>query len=82
MQGIFQRHQEQALKHPNLVDLITTKQNKLPSFIDILIQTKRNIKPKNIKLIIIIILIITHFIQGSQVKSGGFANPKRYEREK
>ncbi len=30
----FQRHQEHDLKHPNLVDLITTKQNKLPSFID------------------------------------------------
>jgi len=35
----FQRHQEHNLKHPNLVDLITTKQNKpkqnkLPSFID------------------------------------------------
>ncbi len=29
-----QRHQEQDLKHPNSVDLITTKQNKLPSFID------------------------------------------------
>ncbi len=30
----FERHQEQDLKHPGLVDLITTKQNKLPSFID------------------------------------------------
>jgi hypothetical protein len=35
----FQRHQEHDLKHPGLVDLITTiqyktKQNKLPSFID------------------------------------------------
>jgi hypothetical protein len=30
----FQRHQEHDLKHPSLVDLITTKQNKLPSFID------------------------------------------------
>ncbi len=35
----FQRHQEHDLKHPCLVDLITTiqyktKQNKLPSFID------------------------------------------------
>jgi hypothetical protein len=33
----FQRHQEHDLKHPRLVDLITTKtlkQNKLPSFID------------------------------------------------
>jgi hypothetical protein len=31
----FQRHQEHNLKHPlSLVDLITTKQNKLPSFID------------------------------------------------
>jgi hypothetical protein len=29
-----QRHQEYDLKHPCLVDLITTKQNKLPSFID------------------------------------------------
>jgi hypothetical protein len=26
--------QEHDLKHPGLVDLITTKQNKLPSFID------------------------------------------------
>jgi len=30
----FQRHQEHDLKHPALVDLITTKQNKLPSFRD------------------------------------------------
>jgi hypothetical protein len=30
----FQRHQEHNLKHPASVDLITTKQNKLPSFID------------------------------------------------
>jgi hypothetical protein len=30
----FQRHQEHDLKHPSLVDLITTKQSKLPSFID------------------------------------------------
>jgi hypothetical protein len=30
----FQRHQEHDLKHPSLVDLITTKQNKLPSFMD------------------------------------------------
>jgi hypothetical protein len=30
----FQRHQEHDLKHPSLVDLIITKQNKLPSFID------------------------------------------------
>ncbi len=27
----FQRHQEHNLKHPGSVDLITTKQNKLPS---------------------------------------------------
>jgi hypothetical protein len=33
----FQRHQEHDLKHPGLVDLITTKQNKQPSFIDRLI---------------------------------------------
>jgi hypothetical protein len=32
----FQRHQEHDLKHLNLVDLISTKQNKLPSFIDII----------------------------------------------
>jgi hypothetical protein len=30
----FQRHQEHNLKHPGLVDLVTTKQNKLPSFMD------------------------------------------------
>jgi hypothetical protein len=30
----FQKHQELDLKHPGSVDLITTKQNKLPSFID------------------------------------------------
>jgi hypothetical protein len=32
----FQRHQEHDLKHPSLVDLITTKQDKTnyPSFID------------------------------------------------
>jgi hypothetical protein len=30
----FQRCQEHNLKHPSSVDLITTKQNKLPSFID------------------------------------------------
>jgi hypothetical protein len=30
----FQRHQEHYLKHPSLVDLISTNQNKLPSFID------------------------------------------------
>jgi hypothetical protein len=30
----FQIHQEHDLKHPGTVDLITTKQNKLPSFID------------------------------------------------
>jgi hypothetical protein len=33
----FQRHQEHDLKHPSSVDLITTKQNKLPSFIDRLV---------------------------------------------
>jgi hypothetical protein len=32
----FQRHQEHDLKHPSSVDLITTIQNKLPSFIDTL----------------------------------------------
>jgi hypothetical protein len=30
----FQRHQEHDLWQPSSVDLITTKQNKLPSFID------------------------------------------------
>jgi hypothetical protein len=30
----FQRHQEHDLKHPSSVDLIITKQNKLPYFID------------------------------------------------
>jgi hypothetical protein len=30
----FQRHQRHDLKHPSEVGLITTKQNKLPSFID------------------------------------------------
>jgi len=30
----FQIHQELDLKHPGSVDLISTKQNKLPSFID------------------------------------------------
>ncbi len=30
----FERHQEHDLKHPGLVDLRTSKQNKLPSFID------------------------------------------------
>ncbi len=30
----FQRHQKHDLKHPSLVDLIITKQNNLPSFID------------------------------------------------
>jgi hypothetical protein len=29
----FQRHQEHNIKHPDLVDLIIAKQNKLPSFI-------------------------------------------------
>jgi len=33
-QRAFQRHQKHNLKHPSWVDLITTKQNKLPSFID------------------------------------------------
>jgi hypothetical protein len=30
----FQRHQEHDLKHPGSVNLITTKQKKLPFFID------------------------------------------------
>jgi hypothetical protein len=30
----FQRYQRHDLKHPGLVDLIVTKQNKLPCFID------------------------------------------------
>jgi hypothetical protein len=30
----FQRHQEHDLKHRSSLDLITTKQNKLPSFMD------------------------------------------------
>jgi hypothetical protein len=30
----FQRYQKHDLSHPGSVDLITTKQNKLPSFID------------------------------------------------
>jgi hypothetical protein len=30
----FQRHQEHNLKHPGLMYIITTKQNKLPAFID------------------------------------------------
>ncbi len=30
----FERHQELDLKHHGLVDLVTPKQNKLPSFID------------------------------------------------
>jgi len=29
----FQRHQEHDLKHPSLVDLITTKQNKQTTFL-------------------------------------------------
>jgi hypothetical protein len=29
----FQRHQESDLKHPGSVDLVTRKQNKLPSFL-------------------------------------------------
>jgi hypothetical protein len=33
----FQRHQEHDLKDPSSVDLITTKQNKLPSFISRLV---------------------------------------------
>ncbi len=33
----FQRDQEHDLKHPSSMDLITTKQNKLPSFIDRLV---------------------------------------------
>jgi hypothetical protein len=33
-QELSKRHQEHDLKHPSLVDLIITKQNKLPSFID------------------------------------------------
>jgi hypothetical protein len=39
----FQRQQEHDLKHPGSVDLITTKQNKLPCFIDRL-GIRRNIK--------------------------------------
>jgi hypothetical protein len=34
MSRAFQRHQEHDLRHPGSVDLITTKQNKLPSFLD------------------------------------------------
>jgi hypothetical protein len=30
----FQRHQEHDLKNPGSMDLITTKQNKLPFFLD------------------------------------------------
>jgi hypothetical protein len=30
----FQRHQGHNLNHPGLVDLISTTQNKIPSFID------------------------------------------------
>jgi hypothetical protein len=30
----FKKAQEHNLEHPSLVNLITTKQNKLPSFID------------------------------------------------
>ncbi len=30
----FQRHQEHNLKHPGSMNLITTKQNKLPCFIE------------------------------------------------
>jgi hypothetical protein len=30
----FQKHQEHDLKHPGSMDLITTKQNRLPSFMD------------------------------------------------
>jgi hypothetical protein len=30
----FQRHEEHDMKHPGSVDLITTKQDKLPSFMD------------------------------------------------
>jgi len=33
----FQRHQKHDQKHPSLVDFITTKQNKLPFFIDRLV---------------------------------------------
>ncbi len=35
----FERHQEHDLKHPGTVALTTTKQNKLPSFIDTLALT-------------------------------------------
>jgi hypothetical protein len=48
----FQRHQEHNLKHSNWVDLKTTKQNKLPSFIDRLknsfISRRRDIEHFNI----------------------------------
>jgi hypothetical protein len=39
----FQRYQEHNLKHPNSLDLITTKQNKLPSFKDRFKERSENI---------------------------------------
>ncbi len=39
----FQRHQEHGLKHPG--GSITTKQNKLPSFIDRLVKGASQVQP-------------------------------------
>ncbi len=52
----FQRHQEHGLKHPGSVDLlITTKQNKLPSFID-------RWHPRSCKWHVIIWLFMLHLL--------------------
>jgi hypothetical protein len=54
----FQRHQEHYLKHPGSVDLITTKQIKLPSFIHrlvlghVLSKEGRQPNPKKIEAIV------------------------------
>jgi len=42
----FQRHQEHDLKHPGgSMDLITTKQNKLPFFMDRLVEGASQVQP-------------------------------------
>jgi hypothetical protein len=46
----FQRHQEHDLEHPSSLDLITTKQNKIPSFMDIDTSSSEDAAKENPKL--------------------------------
>jgi hypothetical protein len=63
----FQRHQEHDLRHPGSVDLITAKQNKLPSLINRLASSKKSsLGACKVQMHIYVYIYIYHHIPGPE----------------